>query len=101
MPLQDFLDRLTLTRRLVKALERQASATEAQNLLLARLADHFAPELPPISEADRVTSGPSFARNAQLARLEEWTEGFLGRMGRPPTETEVEDWLHEDDERGT
>ena len=99
MAISDLLDRLTLTRRFVKSTERIASALEAQNVLLGRIADHIAPVLPTVSEEDLRSSGPEYRQQGQLARHEEWVEGFIVRMGRFPSEEEREEWVREDEER--
>lgn len=99
MALQDLLDRLTLTRRFVRSTERIATALETQNAILLRLVDHFAPVLPPVSEADLASSGPEYRKQGQLARYEEWIETFVMRMGRLPVDEEREEWLREDEER--
>ena len=99
MPLRDFLDRLTLTRRLVKALDRQAEALEQMQRVLTRLADHLAPVISPPSEDDLRTTSASFHRDATLARYQAWYEGFWDRVGRTPSEEEIEEWLTEDAER--
>lgn len=99
MPLQDFFDRLTLTRRFVRSTERIATALEAQNTLLARIANHFAPELPEVTAADVATAGPAFRNQGQLARMEEWIDTFRVRLGRDPNEDDVAEWLEVDEER--
>ena len=99
MALTDFLDKVTLTRRLVSSLERIATAMEQQNGLLLRLADHFSPLPPLVSEEDLRTSGPSFHRNDHLARFHDWYEGFVARQGRLPHDEEIEEWIAEDAER--
>ncbi len=99
MAIQDLLDRLTLTRRVVRSTERIATALEAQNVLLGRIADQIAPVLPQVSPEDLASSGPEYRQQGQLARHEEWIEGFVGRMGRLPNEDEREEWIREDEER--
>lgn len=99
MALQDLLDRLTLTRRFVRSTERIATALEVNNQILLRLADQFAPVPPQITEEDIRSAGPVLRNESQLARLEEWTAEFQGRVGRPPTDADVEEWLLEDAER--
>lgn len=99
MALQDILDRVTLTRRFVKASERIAVALEAQNALLLRIADHLAPVIPEPTPEEMRTSGPLVRNQAQLARLEEWAEDFAAKVGRAPTEDDIEEWLNEDMER--
>lgn len=99
MSITDILDRLTLTRRLVTAVERMATAQEATNALLLRLVDHLAPAVPTPSEEDLRTAGPSFGRDAQHLALQEWLATFEDRVGRVPTEAEVEAWLDDYEQR--
>lgn len=89
MALSQFLDRLTLLRRLVASLERIAAAQEQTNVLLARLADHLAPVVPAPTQTELKTAGPSFGRDRDHAALQEWTDGFVDRHGRLPTEDEL------------
>jgi hypothetical protein len=93
--LADLLDRLTLTRRLVKSLERIAEAQAAQTQLLVRLADRFAPLPQPATDDDLRTTGPSFSRDADQAALQDFIDDFTDRVRREPTEQELTEWLDE------
>ena len=89
MALSQFLDRLTLLRRLVSSLERIATAQEQANALLLRIADHLAPVVPAPTPEALKTAGPSFGRDHDHAALAEWTDVFVDRHGRLPTEDEL------------
>lgn len=99
MGLSDILERAVLTRRLVHALERQATALETQNTLLARLVDHLAPVLQPPTEQELKDTGPVFTQNERQARYMAWHVEFLERVGREPNDLDIEEWLREDAER--
>jgi len=99
MALTDLLDRLTLTRRLVKHLERTADALEVQCLLLERIANVLAPVTPEPSPEDLQTTGPAFRNDGRQARLEEWMEKYREMFHAEPSEDDIEQWLEEDRER--
>jgi len=90
----DFLNRLVTTRRLLKTLDRLATAQEQQVLLLARLADRLAPvPLPDASKTELLTTGPSWGRDSEFVRIEEFVEKCERDLKRPPTEDEIVDFL--------
>lgn len=95
MALADILERLTLTRRLVRSLERIAVSQEQTNVLLARLADHLAPIQPQPTAEEIKTAGPSFVSDRRHAELEEWLGMFADRVGREPSEEEIQEFLDE------
>lgn len=91
--LRDGWTKLVTIRRLVKALERMATAQEQQTLLLARLADRLAPVVPEPTEAELKQTGPTFSRDWEQARLAEWSDQFRARIGREPSEMEQAEYL--------
>jgi hypothetical protein len=90
----DFLNRFVTARRLLRTLDRLATAQEQQVALLARIADRVAPTpLPEASKTDLLTTGPSYGRDADFVRIEEFIERCEKDLKRPPTEDEIVDFL--------
>lgn len=85
------------TRRTIKLLERLTKAAEEQNVLLARLADHFAPLTP--SSDDLASTGPSFIRASEQAEILAFIDRFTEAKGAEPTEDEVLEYLQEQERR--
>lgn len=83
------------TRRTIKLLDRLTQAAEQQNVLLARLADHFAPLIS--SSDDLVSTGASFVRNSEQADILAFIDRFMTAKGTEPTEEEILDYLQERD----
>jgi hypothetical protein len=77
-------------RRVVKALDRIAYALEAQNQQLARLADHFVPQLPVGDVAD---TGASFGEDPDLVAALDYVSRVQRQGGRHPTDDEIVAYL--------
>lgn len=86
---------LMRTRTAFRALQRIAAAEERSALALERLADRYAPlpALPPSDQELRTATGNSFARDAELARIEEFVERCWKDVKRAPTEEEIVRYL--------
>lgn len=99
MRLRDAVSGFLLARRVIQAIERLADAQEAQNVILRRLADVLAPDIPaPTIEDLRRHTGVSYTRDEEQARLEVWRAEFESKIGRPVTEAEVDEYLREVEE---
>lgn len=94
MPIKDLFSNLILLRRLSASTTRIADALEAQNQFLARLADRYAPEtLPTPTAADLKHTGPTFSRDTELVRIQEFVERCQRDLHREPTDEEIVDYL--------
>lgn len=94
--LRDAPIRFFMLRGSLQALNRIADQQEIQSLLLKRLVDQLAPEPPADpTESELRTTGPSFSRDAEQAALQDWVVDFQEKVGRPPTEAEIEAWFDE------
>ena len=89
-----FLDRFLQTRRLLRTLDRLAQTHEQQVRLLARLADHFCPEVVAVSPEDlRAHSGVSYAEDLEQGTILRFVEKTVRDTGREPTEEEIIDYV--------
>lgn len=93
----DLVSRFLTLRGVAKSFDRIAKAQEVQCILLARIADRIAPEIQEPTEEEIRTAGPSFSRDREQSLLQDWLEDFQRKIGRPPTEQEVEAWFDEQD----
>lgn len=84
-----FLRTFTQTRRTLRALEQIALAQTEQTHLLRRLTDRLAPEEKVSSAEDLRTTGPSFSRDAEQAKMLEFIDKTYRSTGREPSEDEV------------
>ena len=90
----DFLARFVTARRLLRTLDRLATAQEQQVQLLARIADRVAPvPLAEPTKADLVSTGPSYGRDSEFAKIEEFVRVCERDLKRAPTEDEIVDFL--------
>lgn len=90
----DLLARFVTTRRLLRTLDRMAAAQEQQLVLLGRIADRIAPvPLAEPSKADLRETGPSWGRDADFVRIEEFIQKCEQDLHRAPTEDEIVDFL--------
>lgn len=87
------VSRFGQTRRLLRALEAIADAEQQQVLLLARLVAKFAPDHPAVAVEDLRTTGSSFARDEELAKVQDFTEQVRKDLKRDPTDDEIIDFL--------
>lgn len=79
-----------LVRGLIKELRRIGDGLEAQNRLLARLADEFAPETPKADLA--VTSrdsGIDYLDPVEAALVTEYVDRCTAELGHVPTEEQI------------
>lgn len=88
---RDFLARFTQTHRLLKALDRLATAQETQNALLTRLVTHVCgPEVVSVTPEElRVHSGVTFSRDEEQGRILDFIARMERDTGHAPTEEEV------------
>lgn len=88
---RDFLSRLVQSRRVVRLLDRIATAHDHQNVLLARLVDHVCgPEVVPVSQDElRGVSGVTFSRDEEQGRILDFIATVERDTGHSPTEDEV------------
>lgn len=85
---------LSQSRHLLKTLDRLADATDQQATALTRLADFFCgPVLPAPTPDDLKTTGVSYSRDSEQARLLEYVERVHRDTGRDPTEEELVAYL--------
>ena len=91
----DFLGRFVQTRRVLRTLERIASALESQSAQLHRLADHLCgAEVEATSDADlKVHSGVTFSSDSEQVWVLDVIDRFRRASGREPTEDELNDLL--------
>lgn len=76
-------------RGLLKILDRLTRATERQASALERLADRWAPIVPDPSPDDLRTSGPSYRRDEEQVRIQEFVDRFEAELHRLPSEEEL------------
>jgi len=77
-----------LFRRVSRQLDRIGEALTAQNVLLARLADHFAPIPPPTEDLQHHTS-IDFLNQVEAAQVLDYIGRYTEEQGIAPTEDEV------------
>ena len=83
--------RFVQLRQTVKLLERIARALEVQDVLLARLAERYAPEPPAAVEAE--TSTVDWVDEREQAQILAYVERTARETGRAPTDDEVLQYL--------
>lgn len=91
MALRSFLRGWRDRRRVLKQLDRLVEGIEQQTVLLARLADHFAPILP--RDTDVATTGPTFSRDHEQAEILGFIDRYVAAKGTEPTEDEIVEFL--------
>lgn len=90
MPLLRRLAAGLLLRRFSRDLSRLAAAAEAQNILLARLADRLAPLDPPTDRAEvRTDTGVSAFNADEAALAQEYVERTYRDTGHVPDDEEI------------
>lgn len=88
-----------LLRRGVQALETIAGQLQAQNALLTRLADHWAPVPPaePVDRAERTSpASVSFLDAEEQAQVLAYVARTIQDTGREPTDDEIVTFLADD-----
>lgn len=80
------------SRRLIRALEGINAGISAQNALILRLADQFAPKVPENVESD---TGASFLREDELVTVMDYKDRTYRETGHLPTDEEAVAYLAE------
>ncbi len=81
-------------RRVLKAIDRLVLAEEAQASALTRIADRFSPRpLPQATKDDLATTGPSYGRDQDFVKIEEFKGKVWDAARREPSEEEIIDFL--------
>lgn len=93
MALRDLLKNFVSTRRALRDLHRIADSHEQQTALLRRLVDHFAPSPAEFSPADLKSTGVSFNKDDEQAKILAYVEQCERDLKRTPTEEEIVDYL--------
>lgn len=94
MTIADAFSRILTMRRMIRAIERLATAQEQQITLLARIADAIAPPRPvAVSPEDLRQTGSSSVNYTELGRIQDFTDKVRKDLGREPTEDEIVDFL--------
>ena len=82
-----------MLRKVLRTLSAVETQLREQNMLLARLADHFAPVLPaPPEDLARHTS-VDFLNETEAGRVIDYIDKTLRDTGRAPTEDEIIQYL--------
>jgi hypothetical protein len=87
----------TTARRLLRSLSTIEAHLATQNQYLARLADHFAPVLPPAEDLTTQNS-ISFLNHKEAGRVVDYIDKTMRDTGRAPTEDEIVRYLAEEAE---
>lgn len=88
-----FMRAFSQNRRSLRALETIASAQVEQTAYLKRLADWFAPLRQETPEADLRSTGISYSRDLEQAKILDFVDQTYRATGREPTEEEVVTYL--------
>ena len=81
------------------AAEAIATEQQKQTILLQRLVDHLAPELPDYDKADLKGTGVSFVDAGEQGRIQDFVEKAWKDAGREPTEEEIDRFLNGEEVR--
>lgn len=81
-----------LARRVSRQLDRIARALDVQNVVLVRLADHFAPQIPEPADLQHQSS-VDFLNHEEAGRVLSYIERTMHDTGRAPSEDEILSYL--------
>ena len=94
MPIKDLFSNLLLLRRIGNSLEIIAEQQSTQTVLLQRLAQQIAPQLPPDPKpADLTQAHATYGGDRDWVRIEQFRADCLDRIKREPTDDEIVAWL--------
>lgn len=89
MNLSRTLRYFVIRRRAMKLFERLVIAHEASADALLRLADRYAPKPLVVDAADLKDTGPSFNRDRDHARIQDFVDRCWKDLQREPTDEEI------------
>ncbi len=93
MGLKDILTNGLVLRRILIASERSEQHLGRIADCFERIADQLAPKVVETPPEELKTTGISYSRDAEMVRTQEFEEAIFAKLGRPPSETEIIDFL--------
>lgn len=102
MALANLFTRLSVTRRLLRSLDRLAAAQERSAIALERIADHVAPKVQPLTDlspAEQKITGVTYSDLDEQFKTQEFIERCVQEAGREPTPEEIDRFLEGEEVR--